>query len=47
MAVHSGDMFKALNGDFLVSVLKFKEVRWVQKLDMKIVGQVPLFKEIG
>ena len=47
MAVHSGDMFKTLNGDFLVSVLKFKEVRWVQTDDMKIVGQVSLFKELG
>jgi len=47
MAVHSGDMFKILNGDFLVSVLKFKEVRWVQMLGMKVVGQVSLFKELG
>jgi glucose/arabinose dehydrogenase len=47
MAVHSGDMFKTLNGDFLVSVLKFKEVRWVQMLGMKVVGQVSLFKELG
>lgn len=47
MAVHSGEMFKALNGDFLVSVLKFKEVRWVQMQDMKVVGQVSLFKELG
>jgi|TARA_B110000238_G_scaffold196565_2_gene237581 hypothetical protein len=27
LAVHCGDMFKILNGDVLVSVLKFKEVR--------------------
>jgi glucose/arabinose dehydrogenase len=47
MAVHSGDMFKTLNGDFLVSVLKFKEVRWVQMNGMEIVGQVSLFKELG
>ena len=47
MVVHSGDMFKTLNGDFLVSVLKFKEVRWVQMLGMKVVGQVSLFKELG
>jgi glucose/arabinose dehydrogenase len=46
MAVHYGEMFKALNGDFLVSVLKFKEVRWVQMQGMKIVGQVSLFKEL-
>ncbi len=47
MAVHSGKMFKALNGDFLVSVLKFKEVRWVQMDGMKVVGQVSLFKDLG
>jgi glucose/arabinose dehydrogenase len=47
MAVHSGEMFKTLNGDFLVSVLKFKEVRWVQMDDMKVLGQVSLFKELG
>jgi len=47
MAVHSGEMFKVLNGDFLVSVLKFKEVRWVQMDGMKVVGQVSLFKELG
>jgi glucose/arabinose dehydrogenase len=47
MAVHSGEMFKALNGDFLVSVLKFKEVRWVQMDDMKVLRQVSLFKELG
>jgi glucose/arabinose dehydrogenase len=46
MAVHYGEMFKALNGDFLVSALKFKEVRWVQMQGMKIVGQVSLFKEL-
>lgn len=46
MAVHYGEMFKALNGDFLVSTLKFKEVRWVQMQGMKIVGQVSLFKEL-
>jgi len=40
-------MFKTLNGDFLVSVLKFKEVRWVQMDDMKVLGQVSLFKELG
>ena len=38
MAVLCGDMFKTLSGDFLVSVLKFKEARWVQMDDMKIVG---------
>jgi glucose/arabinose dehydrogenase len=47
MAVHSGEIFKALNGDFLVSVLIFKEVRWVQMDGMKVVGQVSLFKELG
>lgn len=47
MAVHRGEMFKALNGDILVSVLKFKEVRWVQMQDMQVIGQVSLFKELG
>ncbi|WP_339725651.1 PQQ-dependent sugar dehydrogenase [uncultured Paraglaciecola sp.] len=47
MAVHSGEIFKTLNGDFLVSVLKFKEVRWVQMHDMEVLGQVSLFKELG
>jgi glucose/arabinose dehydrogenase len=46
MAVHRGEMFKILNGDILVSVLKFKEVRWVQMNDMQVVGQVSLFKEL-
>tara|TARA_R110002153_G_scaffold82780_2_gene208657 strand:+ start:9822 stop:10940 length:1119 start_codon:yes stop_codon:yes gene_type:complete len=46
MAVHSGEMFKALNGDLLVSVLKFKEVRWVHMDDLKVVGQTSLFKEL-
>lgn len=47
MAVHAGEMFKILNGDLLVSVLKFKEVRWVQMNGMQIAGQVSLFKELG
>jgi glucose/arabinose dehydrogenase len=46
MAVHSGEMFKALNGDLLVSVLKFKEVRWIQMNGVEVVGQVSLFKEL-
>jgi glucose/arabinose dehydrogenase len=37
MAVHSGEIFKALNGDFLVSVLIFKEVRLVQMYGMKVL----------
>ena len=47
MAVHSGNLFKSLNGDILISVLKFKEVRWVQMDDMQVLGQVSLFKELG
>ena len=47
MAVHSGELFKALNGDLLISVLKFKEVRWVQMDGINVVGQVSLFKELG
>lgn len=46
MALHQGKMFKQLNGDLLVSVLKFKEVRWVQMNDLKVVGQASLFKEL-
>lgn len=46
MAVHSGRMFKSLNGDLLVSVLKFKEVRWVKMDGLKVVGQTALFKEL-
>ena len=46
MAVHSGNMFKELNGDILVSVLKFKEVRWVQMDGLKVTGQLSLFKEL-
>jgi glucose/arabinose dehydrogenase len=46
MALHQGQMFKQLNGDLLVSVLKFKEVRWVQMDDLEVVGQVSLFKEL-
>lgn len=47
MAVHEGEMFKALNGDLLVSVLKFKEVRWLKMQGMKVVAQKSLFKELG
>lgn len=47
MALHSGQMFSQLNGDLLVSVLKFKEVRWVQMNDLEVVGQVSLFKELS
>jgi glucose/arabinose dehydrogenase len=47
MAVHSGELFKALNGDLLISVLKSKEVRWVQMDGINVVGQVSLFKELG
>lgn len=46
MAVHGGEQFKSLNGDLLVSVLKFKEVRWVQMDGLKVTGQVSLFKEL-
>ena len=46
MALHSGEMFKSLNGDLLVSVLKFKEVRWVQMQGNEVKGQVSLFKEL-
>ena len=47
MAVHSGELFEALNGDLLISVLKFKEVRWVQMDGINVVGQASLFKELG
>jgi glucose/arabinose dehydrogenase len=47
MAVHSGELFKALNGDLLISVLKFKEVRWVQMDGINVVGQASLLKELG
>lgn len=46
MAVHAGQMFNALNGDLLVSVLKFKEVRWLQMDGLEVVGQTSLFKEL-
>jgi glucose/arabinose dehydrogenase len=46
MAVHSGNMFKQLNGDMLVSVLKFKEIRWVQMEGLEVTGQLSLFKEL-
>jgi glucose/arabinose dehydrogenase len=46
MAVHSGKMFNALNGDLLVSVLKFKEVRWLHMDGLKVVGQTSLFKDL-
>ncbi|MFT5675494.1 MAG: glucose/arabinose dehydrogenase, partial [Paraglaciecola sp.] len=47
MALHSGEMFKSLNGDLLVSVLKFKEVRWVQMQGNEVIAQVSLFKELN
>jgi glucose/arabinose dehydrogenase len=46
MAVHSGMIFSALNGDLLISVLKFKEVRWMQLDGMKVIAQYSLFKEL-
>jgi glucose/arabinose dehydrogenase len=46
MAVHSGEFFSELNGDLLVSVLKFKQVRWVQMHGMQVLGQTPLFEEL-
>jgi glucose/arabinose dehydrogenase len=46
MAVHQGNLFSELNGDLLVSVLKFKEVRWLQMNGVKVVGQTSLFKEL-
>jgi glucose/arabinose dehydrogenase len=46
MAVHQGNLFSELNGDLLVSVLKFKEVRWLHMNGVKVVGQTSLFKEL-
>jgi glucose/arabinose dehydrogenase len=46
MAVHQGNLFSELNSDLLVSVLKFKEVRWLQMDGVKVVGQTSLFKEL-
>ena len=46
MAVHQGKLFSGLNGDLLVSVLKFKEVRWLQMNGVNVVGQISLFKEL-
>lgn len=46
MAVHQGNLFSELNSDLLVSVLKFKEVRWLQMDGVKVVAQTSLFKEL-
>ncbi len=46
MAVHQGNLFSELNGDLLVSVLKFKEVRWLHMDGLNVVGQASLFKEL-
>jgi glucose/arabinose dehydrogenase len=46
MAVHQGNLFSELNGDLLVSVLKFKEVRWLHMDGLNVVGQTSLFKEL-
>jgi glucose/arabinose dehydrogenase len=46
MAVHQGYLFSKLNGDLLVSVLKFKEVRWLQMDGLEVVSQTSLFKEL-
>jgi glucose/arabinose dehydrogenase len=46
MAVHQGKLFSGLNGDLLVSVLKFKEVRWLHMDGVNVVGQTSLFKEL-
>jgi glucose/arabinose dehydrogenase len=47
MALHSGGMFRTLNGDLLVSVLKFKEVRWLQMQGTRVVAQHSLFKDLN
>ncbi|WP_299083985.1 PQQ-dependent sugar dehydrogenase [uncultured Paraglaciecola sp.] len=47
MAVHQGEMFSELNGDLLVSVLKFQEVRWLRLDGLEVVGQTSLFKELA
>ena len=47
MAVHSGAMFSLLNGDLLVSVLKFKELRWLQMHGTTVLGQRSLFKGLN
>jgi glucose/arabinose dehydrogenase len=47
MAMHQGEMFGAINGDLLVSSLKFKQVYWLQMQGKQVVGQDELFAEIG
>ncbi|MFT4993718.1 MAG: glucose/arabinose dehydrogenase [Paraglaciecola sp.] len=47
MAIHSGEMFSSLNGDLFVSVLKFKEVRWLQRQGSRVLGQRSLFRGLN
>jgi glucose/arabinose dehydrogenase len=47
MAVHQGEMFGTINGDLLVSSLKFKQVYWLQMQGKQVVSQGELFAEIG
>jgi len=47
MAIYQGAMFAGLQGDILVTSLKFKQVYWLHMAGMKIVQQSTLFSEIG
>jgi glucose/arabinose dehydrogenase len=47
MALHQGEMFGTINGDLLVSSLKFKQVYWLQMQGSQVVAQGKLFAEIG
>ena len=46
ISVHQGNLSSEVNGDLLVSVLKFKEVRWLQMDGVKVFGKKSLFKEL-
>jgi glucose/arabinose dehydrogenase len=46
LAVYQGDMFPLLKGDLLAGALKFKELRWIQMQDDKVLAEVSLFKEL-
>lgn len=47
MAIYQGTMFADLQGDILVTSLKFKQVYWLHMAGMEIVQQSTLFSEIG
>ncbi|WP_199610979.1 PQQ-dependent sugar dehydrogenase [Flocculibacter collagenilyticus] len=47
LTVYQGNMFPEINGDYLASALKYRELRWVKMQGNKVVGQASLLKDLG